>query len=238
VLAGKTGGRVDLRKISDEEISESLKGFLNETDFNKEFNWLSEGKRDLAIKRITEQVLPQFIHFEVLRIREWNELGFFPTEFERGIDFGIDDIKLSGIVDRVDSGDRGLLVIDYKLRPSSTRKFFDFRNLQLPLYLYAFGKLGKKPVGGFFRFLERADREVGFQEGGKKILEDQISGAERQVRMYVNLIREGFFPPVIDDKGLGFEDREVELRKDDRDPCGWCEYSDLCRAPGGVFRRL
>jgi len=238
LLSEKTGGRVDLRKISDEEISESLKGFLNQTDFNKEFSWLSEGKRELAIKRIIEQVLPQFIHFEVLRIREANELGFFPAGFERRIDFKVDDIKLSGIVDRIDFGDQGLLVIDYKLKPSSTRKFFDFRNLQLPLYLYAFSKLGEKPLGGFFRFLERPNREIGFQEKGNKSVQNQISSAERQVRIYLNLISEGLFPPVIDDKGSGFEDREVELRKDDRGPCGWCEYSDLCRAPGGVFRRL
>ncbi len=237
-LAGKKGGRVDLREISDDEISESLEGFLSETDFNEQFSWLSEGKRDLAIKRITEQVLPQFIHFEALRIREWNEAGFFPTAFERRIDFEIGDIKLSGIVDRVDSGDGGVAIVDYKLRPSPTRKFVDFRNLQLPLYLYAFSKLGEKPVGGYFRFVERPNREEGSMEGGKKSLEGQISAAERQVRIYVKLIREGLFPPVIDDKGSGFEEKDVELRKDDRDPCGWCEYSDLCRAPGGVFRRL
>jgi ATP-dependent helicase/DNAse subunit B len=237
-LAKQTGGRVDLRKISDQEISESLTAFLNGKDFDKVFNWLSDGKRELAIKRITEQVLPHFMEFEAVRIREWNALGFFPTGFEQGIDFEIDDIKLSGIVDRVDFGDRGLVIIDYKLKPSSTRSFFDFRNLQLPLYLYAFSRLGEQPRGGFFRFLERPDREIGFQEKGKKSVEDQISSAERQVRIYVNLIREGFFPPVIAEKGLGFEKTEVELRKDDRGPCGWCEYSDLCRAPGGVFRRL
>lgn len=237
-LSKENEGRVDVTKKSYEEISESLKALLKERDFNKEFSWLSEGKRELAIKRITEQVLPQFIQFELIRIKEWNELGFFPARFEKGIDFEIDDIKLSGIVDRIDVGDRGLLIIDYKLRRSSLRKFFDFRNLQLPLYVYAFSKLGEKPVGGFFRFLERPDSEIGFQENEKKSVEDQIFSAERQVRIYVNLMRKGFFPPVIDEKGLGFEKTEVELRKDDRGPCGWCEYSDLCRAPGGVFRRL
>jgi ATP-dependent helicase/nuclease subunit B len=237
-LSKEYEGRVDVREKSYEEISESLKALLKERDFNKEFSWLSEGKRALTIKRITEQVLPQFIRYELIRIGEWNELGFFPARFEKGIDFEIDDIKLSGIVDRIDVGNRGLLVIDYKLRPSSVRKFFDFRNLQLPLYLYAFSKLGEKPIGGFFRFLERPDSEIGFQENGKKSVEDQISHAQRQVRIYVSLMRKGFFPPVIDEKGLGFEKMEVELRKDDRGPCGWCEYSDLCRAPGGTFRRL
>jgi ATP-dependent helicase/nuclease subunit B len=238
VLGEENEGKVDLRKKSYEDISELLKELLKETDFDQEFSWLSEGKRTLTIKRMTEQVLPQFIQFELIRVREWNELGFFPAGFEGGIDFKIDDIKLSGIVDRIDVGDRGLLIIDYKLRPSSTRKFLDFRNLQLPLYMYAFSKVGEKPVAGFFRFLERPDREIGFQENDKKSVEDQISSAEKQVRNYVSLIRKGFFPPVIDEKGLGFEEVEVELRKDDRGPCGWCEYSDLCRAQGGVFRRL
>lgn len=238
VLGKENEGRVDLRKKSYEEISESLKALLKKRDFNEEFSWLSEGKRALIIKRMTEQVLPQFIQFELTRIKERNELGFFPAAFERGIDFEIDDIKLSGIVDRIDVGDRGLFVIDYKLRPSSMRKFLDFRNLQLPLYMYAFGKLGAKPVGGFFRFLEKPDREIGFQENGKKSVEDQISSAEKQVRIYVSLMRKGFFPPVIDEKGSGFEKIEHELRKDDgRGPCGWCEYSDLCRAQGGTFRR-
>ncbi|MGB7291883.1 MAG: PD-(D/E)XK nuclease family protein [Thermodesulfobacteriota bacterium] len=237
-LSKENEGRVDVREKSYEEISEALQALLKERDFNKEFSWLSEGRRALTIKRITEQVLPQFIQYELIRIKEWNQSGFFPARFEKGVDFEIDDIKLSGIVDRIDVGDRGLLIIDYKLRPSSVRKFLDFRNLQLPLYLYAFSKLGEKPVGGFFRFLERPDSEIGFQENGKKSLEDQLSYAERQVRIYVSLMRKGFFPPVIDEKGLGFEKMEVELRKDDRGPCGWCEYSDLCRAQGGVFRRL
>ncbi len=99
--------------------------------------WLSDGKRELIKKRITEQVLPQFMHFELIRIKEWNEVGFFPKEFEKSFDFEIGDIRLSGVIDRVDIGDQGSLVIDYKLRPSAIRKFFDYRNLQLPLYLSA-----------------------------------------------------------------------------------------------------
>ena len=238
LLSKENEGRVDLREKSYEEISELLRVLLKETDFNEQLSWLSEGKRALAIKRMTEKVLPQFIQFELTRIKEWNELGLFPVGFERGIDFKIDDIKLSGIVDRVDVGDCGLLIIDYKLRPSSMREFLDFRNLQLPLYMYAFSQLGEKPLGGFFRFLEKPDREIGFLENEKKMVEDQISSVEKQVRNYVSLMRTGFFPPVIDEKGLGFEKAEVELRKDSRNPCGWCEYSDLCRVPGGVFRRL
>lgn len=238
LLSKKTDGRLDLRKISDDQVRDLLDRFLQETELNKVFSWLSGGKRDLAIRRITEQVLPQFIQFEVARIRKFNELGFFPSGFEHAVDFEIDDVKFSGVVDRVDFGDPGLMVIDYKLKPSTRRKFFDFRNLQLPLYLYAFDKSGGKPVGGYFRFLEKPDHEIPYKPSGPKDLQDQIAGAEHQARTYLNLIRQGFFAPVIDDKGLDFEHKEIELRKDNRDPCGWCEYSDLCRVPGGVFRRL
>ncbi|MDA2918319.1 exodeoxyribonuclease V subunit gamma [Desulfobacterota bacterium AH_259_B03_O07] len=237
-IARKSGGRVDLRQTSDEEIKESLREFLKEKDFDSEFGWLSDGKRELIKKRITEQVLPQFMHFELIRIKEWNEVGFFPKEFEKSFDFEIGDIRLSGVVDRVDIGDQGSLVIDYKLRPLAIRKFFDYRNLQLPLYLSACAKQGIRPQGGFFRFLERPNREIGRAENGKKSVEGQISSAEQLVRMYVNLMEIGFYPPVIEEKKLGFAKEEIELRKDDRGPCGWCEFIDLCRVQGGTFRKL
>jgi len=237
-IAKKHEGRLDLRQTSDDEIKELLREFLKEKDIDNEFGWLSEGKRALIKKRITEQVLPQFMHFESIRIREWNEVGFFPTDFEKEIDFEIGDIKLSGIVDRIDVGDRGVLIIDYKLRPSSIRKFFDYRNLQLPLYLSAYERQGVKPQGGFFRFLEKPNREIGLAENAKKSVEGQISSAEQQVRMYVGLMKTGFFSPVIEEKKSGFEKEEIELRKDNRGPCGWCEFIDLCRVQGGTFRKL
>ena len=135
-------------------------------------------------------------------------------------------------------GKEGALIIDYKPRSSSNREFFNYKNLQLPLYLSALRREGTNSYGGYYRFVEKPEEEKGTVEGDKKAsIRELINSAEKQVGMYVSLMRRGFFAPVIEKKEMGFEKKEIRLRKAEYSPCGWCEFSDLCRVQGGAKRR-
>jgi len=237
-LAERMGGRVDLTGVSDEELIELLSDCIEKADLDKQFGWISPTVKKLIQKRIADKVLPRFVVAEAERIRKWNKRGFFPERFEKGISFGIGDIKISGQVDRIDVGSNRALIIDYKLRSSNRKKFFDYVNLQLPLYLLGIKSEGIEPYGGYYRFVEKPDEEKGDDDSGKGDIQKQISAAKSQVEMYVSFMRQGFFAPVIKRKDKGFEKEEIELRKDDFAPCGWCEFNDLCRVHGGTVRKL
>lgn len=237
-LAGRMGGKVDLTEVSDIELIDLLKECIEKEDLDKEFGWLSQTVRELIENRIIDKVLPQFVVAEAARIREWNKRGFFPERFEKQIGFDIGDIKISGQIDRIDIGDNRALVIDYKLRSSYRKKFFDYINLQLPIYLSALRNEGIEPYGGYYRFVEKPDLESGAIGESKKTIDELINTAVSQVEMYVSLMRDGFFAPVIQKKHKGFEMEEIELKKDDFAPCSWCEFKDLCRVQGGTVRKL
>ncbi|MGH7801249.1 MAG: PD-(D/E)XK nuclease family protein [Thermodesulfobacteriota bacterium] len=237
-LVGEMGGRVDLRSVTDREVLDKLQEALGKVDFDKEFHWLSPGIRDLAKRRTVDETLPQFILAEVQRIRDWNAWGFYPAHVEKELNFDIGNIKIKGITDRIDVGKEGALIIDYKPRSSSNREFFNYKNLQLPLYLSALRREGTNSYGGYYRFVERPEEEKGAVEGDKKAsIRELINSAEKQVGMYVSLMKRGFFAPVIEKKEMGFEKKEIRLRKAEYSPCGWCEFSDLCRVQGEAKRR-
>lgn len=237
-LAGRMGGKVNLTNVSDNELIEFLKECIDREDLDKEFGWLSPTVKELIRKRIIDKVLPHFVVVEAARIREWNKRGFFPERFEKKISFDMGDIKISGQIDRIDMGNSRALVIDYKLRSSNRKKFFDYINLQLPIYLSALRNEGIEPYGGYYRFVEKPDLESGSIGEGRKTINELINSAMSQVEMYVSLMREGFFAPVIQKKEKGFEREEIELKKDEFAPCSWCEFKDLCRVQGGTVRKL
>jgi ATP-dependent helicase/DNAse subunit B len=237
-LSGRTGEKVDLRAVSDNDILDVLKECIEKEDLNKQFGWLSPTVRELIVNRVVGKVLPQFIVAEAERIREWNDRGFFPENFEKPIVLNLGNIGISGQIDRVDKGNNRALIIDYKFRSSYRKKFFDYVNLQLPIYLSALRNEGIVPYGGYYRFVEKPDLESGAIGEGKKTIDELMNAAMSQVKMYVSLMKEGFFAPVVKKKEKGFKDAEVELSKDDHAPCGWCEFKDLCRVQGGTLRKL
>jgi ATP-dependent helicase/DNAse subunit B len=237
-LAGRMGGKVDLTDVSDNELIDLLNKCIEKEDLDKEFGWLSQTVRELIENRIVEKVFPQFMVAEAERIREWNKRGFFPERFEKKIGFDMGGIKISGQIDRIDIGDNRALVIDYKLRSSNRKQFFDYINLQLPIYLSALRNEGIEPYGGYYRFVEKPHLESGAIWGGRKTIDELINSAMSQVEMYVSLMREGFFAPVIQKKDKGFEREEIEVKKDEFAPCSWCEFKDLCRVQGGTVRKL
>ncbi len=241
LLAKGMGGRVDLRKVDDEHLLNKFKELISKVDFDEKFLGITPGMRELIKIRAVDEVLPQFILTEAERIRLWNDKGFYPTHFEKELKFNIGNVQLRGKTDRIDIGREGALIIDYKLRSPSGKEFATYKYLQLPLYLYALKQQeGINPYGGYYRFLERPDEENrGADREGKESIDDLINSAVSQVEMYIKLISQGFFAPVIDkNKEPGFEKSEIELRKDERSPCGYCDFSNLCRVTDGTIRKL
>lgn len=238
-LADEMGGRVDLTGVTDEKVLNRLREVLGRLDFGKEFHWLSPTVRDIAKRRAVEEVLPLFVLAEAGRIRHWNALGFYPAHFEKELSSKIGNVRIRGTADRIDIGKDGALIVDYKFRSSSGKEFFDYKNLQLPLYLSALRK-GIKPYGGFYRFVEKPEEEKGFTGDKKSSVEELINAAKKQVETYVSLMGKGFFAPVIAKKEMaGFEKQEISMRKDDEyPPCRLCEFGDLCRVHTGAKRRM
>ncbi|HEX3033723.1 MAG TPA: PD-(D/E)XK nuclease family protein, partial [Thermodesulfobacteriota bacterium] len=236
LLAKRMGGKVDLRKVKDEELIKALNGVLGNIDFEEYLPGLSTMMREILKIRVREEVLPHFVLAEAERIREWNERGFYPTYFEKVININIGGIGTKTVADRVDIGKQGALIIDYKLRSSSSRKFSSYKHLQLPLYLSALKSEGFSPYGGYYRFVEKPDDEKG-SERGKKGFEEDIDFAWSRAEMYISLMKQGFFAPVVVDKESGFEKKETELSKEGSG-CGWCDFWDLCRVREGIKRRL
>jgi len=237
-LTEEMSGKVDLREVGDDEIIKNLLNVLEELNLDKRFYWLPPGISDLIKRRIKDEVLPQFLISEAKRTRKWNSEGFFPNMYEKDLRFQVGDLEIRGKADRVDISDKEAAVIDYKYRSSTGKKFFDYHNLQLPLYLLALEGEGFKPFGGYYRFIEKPEEEQGSDIITKKDFQDQVKRAKEQVYKYIDLIQNGFFPPVIDKKDMDFENKEMELKKSDHSPCSWCEFSDLCRVDGGSYRKM
>ena len=76
LLAKRMGGKVDMRKIKDEDLIKTLNRILGEFDFDEELPGLSTMMREIIKIRVREEVLPQFVLAEAERIRKWNEKGF------------------------------------------------------------------------------------------------------------------------------------------------------------------
>jgi ATP-dependent helicase/nuclease subunit B len=238
-LAREMRGRVDLRKVDDRRLIDKFRGLISKVDFDEKFPGITPGIRELVRIRAVDEVLPQFILAEAERIRQWNDKGFFPTHFEKELNFNIGNFQIRGKTDRIDIGREGALIIDYKRKSLLDKKFFSHNCLQLPLYLYALKKEGINPYGGYYRSVERPDEESGADREVKKDIDDLINSAISQAEMYINLINQGFFAPVIEkNKGLGFEKSQIELKKVDYSPCGYCDFSNLCRVTEGAIRRL
>ncbi len=236
-LSKTYGKRLDLRDVPDSEVLRMLGYILESSEIESEFKWLTEVKRQLNIKSITEKILPAFVLSEANRIRQLNDNGFFPAEFEKELSLQIDGSTVSGKADRVDLSDSGAVVIDYKLRSLSGRKFCDYRNLQLPLYLNSLASDDVSQQGAYYRSTERPEEQVGM-DAAHKDFEKGLEMSLEFVKSYIDNITKGVFPPSPQQKDIGFYDNTFELAKEKEAPCRFCEYSDLCRAGGAVYRTI
>ncbi len=191
------------------------------------FSHLPQSVAETERKRFFDCILPNFIADELLRIEKDNHT---PRFFEKEVEFRINDTLIRGKVDRVDVDGQNVAVIDYKTGKVKGRKCFDFKNLQLPLYLKALCKEGFIPSWGrYFSISSPADES--------SIKNFSVDEAVSLSQYYIKSIKNGFFPPYIDKKEA--DQREHALSYDvQKSPCSYCDYKDLCRVKDGVIRKI
>lgn len=192
------------------------------------FTHLPKSVAEMEKRRFFDFVLPSFISDEIQRI---GKDEFTPRFFEKKVKFRIANAEVSGKIDRVDvNGDseENAAVIDYKIGGLSDRKYFDFKNLQLPLYLKALLDEGTVPSRGSYLSIGRPGDSVLSKDLS---LDEAVSLAE----YYVENIKKGFFPPYV---GKKEENQEIHsLRMSKNRPCSYCDYVDLCRVKDGAVRK-
>lgn len=192
------------------------------------FSHLSKNVAEIGKKRFFKCILPNFISDEIRRIRKDE---FIPRSFEKRVKLRIGNAEIRGKADRVDvhrDDEKKVAVIDYKIGGVKGRKYFDFENLQLPLYLKALLEEGAVPSRGSYLSIGKPGESVSSREPS---LEEAASLAE----YYVENIKKGFFPPYIGKKEDNQEVHSLKMSKDR--PCSYCDYADLCRVKDGVVRK-
>ncbi len=192
------------------------------------FSHLPGSVAEMEKKRFFDFILPNFISDEIQRI---GKDEFVPRFFEKKVKFRIANAEISGKIDRIDvrGDDEGsAAVVDYKIGGVKGRKYFDFENLQLPLYLKALLDEGIVPSRGSYLSIGKPGDSVSSQDPS---LDEAVSLAE----YYVENIKKGFFPPYVGKKEGNQEIHHLEMSKNR--PCSYCDYTDLCRVKSGVVRK-
>lgn len=190
------------------------------------FSHLPKSVAEIEKKRFFERVLPNFIMDEVLRIEKDEHV---PRFFEKEVKFRIADAVIRGKVDRVDVHKRNVAVIDYKIGRVRDRKYFDFENLQLPLYLRALCEEGFVPSWGRYLSVSRPADNSSLPK------DSSVDEAVLLSHYYIKAIRNGFFPPYVGKKEPDQEEHALYMSKNH--PCSYCDYRDLCRVKDGVTRK-
>ena len=190
------------------------------------FSHLPESVAEIEKKRFFERILPNFIMDEVLRIEKDEHI---PRFFEKEVEFRIADAVIRGKVDRVDVHKRNVAVIDYKIGRVQDRKYFDFENLQLPLYLRALCEEGFVPSWGRYLSISRPADNSSLPK------DSSFDEAVLLSHYYIKAIRNGFFPPYVGKKEPDQEEHALYMSKNH--PCSYCDYRDLCRVKDGVTRK-
>ena len=181
------------------------------------------------------QTLLDFVKAEYAYAQSWQ--GYTPLAVERAFGPNTDlpvsvdadgaPINLQGRIDRIDTGESGIFVTDYKSgeppKPAKMEQGFD---MQMPLYLLAAQQLGGKVLGGGYYSFKTGKREGGvfFDNDDKPPFYGKnakaadfngfISATGEFIKNYVTAMRSGDFKP-----------QAV-------DGCDYCPACDICRRYG------
>ncbi len=208
------------------------------------FSHLPQALSDMEKKRFFEVVMPNFILDEVENIKRSKAL---PVLFEKEFVFYIKTEKIRGRIDRVDmvgnKDEKKALVIDYKVGSVQNKKFYDYKNLQLPLYMQALRWEGEyKEFAGYYLSIRKPEENINRMsvsdqiDDSKKDMKKKREEAVEVVEYYLEKIKQGFFPPYVEKKGNQIDTHQLQMANGP--PCSYCDYSDLCRVKDGVIRRV
>ena len=181
------------------------------------------------------QTLLDFVKAEYAYAQSWQgytllavERAFGPnTDLTVIIDANGVPINLQGRIDRIDTGDGGIFVTDYKSgEPPKPAKMEQGLDMQMPLYLLAAQQLGGKVLGGGYYSFKTGKREGGvfFDDTTKPPFYGKnakaadfngfLSATGEFIKNYVTAMRSGDFKP-----------QAV-------DGCDYCPACDICRRYG------
>lgn len=231
-----------LFRIAEEQLSETV--------FSSPIAFLQREKVLGLNGKIEDSILTKFLNFERYSVK--NKPSFFELNFgttfspthnvKKGesTSFSWNDIKLRGIIDRIDvnKNKNSFDVIDYKLSKTIPRKSDLERgtSLQLPIYLGAAQQIfiaesdtNLQPESMNIYSLKYSKRDFGlhpikFSQVNKKEenhdklsdIEEVISNSKELVSKYIEDISKGIFPL------SPWEDRDQLV-------CKYCNLSHICR---------
>ncbi|MCX6275466.1 MAG: PD-(D/E)XK nuclease family protein [Bacteroidetes bacterium] len=213
----KTITKSDFEKIMDlaaRAVDEAIKQEFGEVE-------ALEGK-NILMRNVLIELIRKILEFdkkEILTIKYLEEEFILPVEVENG-----KHVNLYGIIDRVDSSEGVLRVVDYKTGAPDHRRATDIESLftspdfkeQFQTFFYSM--LLKKrernmPVkAGLFR-LRKLSEGIGYINDGNVISDEQFTEFFTRTK---DLLAEIFNPEV------PFKQTEDESR------CVYCAYKDIC----------
>jgi ATP-dependent helicase/nuclease subunit B len=127
------------------------------------------------------------------------------------VDIGGENIRLRGVIDRVDRNSDGQLrVIDYKTGGTYLKSDLEKGVLlQLPLYALAAREVLKlgTPVSGFYWVINKGEARLKLKEVSNKVsygIEDSIEIMRKSLEKSINGIRSAKFPPIPPEGGCPF----------------------------------
>lgn len=216
-----------VREVAEEAGEAELEKMVEKRELRKNALWeFEKGEIKKRIAKLLE------------RESSWNtERPAKPKHFERA--FGKsgkpplvikdedEEIKICGVIDRIDEREDGCVVIDYKTgrTPIHYNEALDGRNLQLPIYMMAAIRVvspGARLAAAYYLHINSRKRgsELPHKDNPELSVEAVIDRAEKRIRDYGRSVRKGRFP-VSPNKG--------------RCP-NYCEFEVMCRihSIGGI----
>jgi ATP-dependent helicase/DNAse subunit B len=216
-----------VREVAEEAGEAELEKMVEKRELRKNALW--EFEKGEIKKRIAKLLEKE---------SSWNtERPAKPKHFERA--FGKsgkpplvikdedEEIKICGVIDRIDEREDGCVVIDYKTgrTPIHYNEALDGRNLQLPIYMMAAIRVvspGAQLAAAYYLHINSRKRgsELPHKDNPELSVEAVIDRAEKRIRDYGRSVRKGRFP-VSPNKG--------------RCP-NYCEFEVMCRihSIGGI----
>jgi ATP-dependent helicase/DNAse subunit B len=209
-----------VREVADQAGEAALEKMVSNRELRKNALW--EFEKNEIKKRVTRLLEKESAwnettpatprHFE----REFGKSGREPLRIEDEAG----EIKICGVIDRIDEREDGCVVIDYKTgrTPISYNEALDGRNLQLPIYMMAALRVvspGARVAAGYYLHINSRKRgsELPHKDDPNLSVDALIGRAEKLIRDYARKARKGSFP-VSPNKG--------------RCP-NYCEYEVMCR---------
>jgi ATP-dependent helicase/DNAse subunit B len=206
-IAEQAGEAALERMVEKRELRKSALWVFEKNEIKKRINRLLEKESDWNAEKPAKPA-----HFE----RAFGKSGEKPLSIKDEDE----EIKICGVIDRIDEREDGCVVIDYKTgrTPIHYNEALDGRNLQLPIYMMAAIQVvapGARVASAYYLHINSRKRgsELPHKDNPALTVEAMIEQAEKRIRDYAKSARKGRFP-VSPNKG--------------RCP-NYCEFEVMCR---------